>query len=560
VNERPLHVGLLVDGPKTPAWSALVAQELSRAPELQLRVIVSVDARVSRSRGGPAWRLYRRVDRAVSRRIGDLRDPLTPVDLRSSLPEGRCVFVSVGEVPEMGGVVAAALDEHDLDLVVNLSSRVSSDDLASSAQLGAWFCRHGAGDDRLAESNHVPIQEAYRDHAVIETTLARLAGRGRSAEVIARMWSAVNRYSLYRTEARLLWKTSAFVADRARGVARELAAGGKIAPLSDIHAAAPLELGNRHLVVYLGRLLRRIVRKGARRLVYRDSWTIGIRRRRAVGVVDYCGINGQGFTPVPSWRGGFLADPFIWELRGRSYLFCEQYLARKKQGIISCLEVEDGRVLGSPRRVLERPYHMSYPFLCEWRDTIFMLPETRRNRTIELYRCVRFPDEWVLDTVLMEDVLAVDTSLLVTDDRIWMFTTFVQEQADTADELHLFWADDIRGPWYPHPRNPVVADVRRARSAGAVISAGPAFIRPSQDGSERYGRRINFNRIVQLSESAYEEELIGRIERDWLPSAEGAHTWNCTNNLEVVDGAVAEWRWSHLLDRVHRRPGTMPTR
>lgn len=187
-----------------------------------------------------------------------------------------------------------------------------------------------------------------------------------------------------------------------------------------------------------------------------------------------------------------------------------------------------------------------------------MLPETRRNRTIELYRCLRFPDRWALDTVLMKDVLAVDTSLLIAHDRLWMFTTSVQEQADTADELHIYWAENIRGPWHPHSRNPVVADVRGARSAGAIIATGASFIRPSQDGSERYGRRINFNRIVQLSEDAYEEDLIGRIEDDWLPSAQGTHTWNCTSELEVIDGAVSEWRWPRLVERIRRRFGTFP--
>jgi hypothetical protein len=42
--------------------------------------------------------------------------------------------------------------------------------------------------------------------------------------------------------------------------------------------------------------------------------------------------------------------------------------------------------------VLERPYHLSYPYVFFVGDDAFMLPETAANGAIELYRAVSFPD------------------------------------------------------------------------------------------------------------------------------------------------------------------------
>src|SRR5205809_3714480 len=331
LTDRPLRVGLVLDGPEAPAWSALVAEGLARAPEVELCVLVCVNGPVPQPPVGLLWRLYRYIDRAVFRRLGDLRNPHTPVDLALRLPDCHRVVVTVTTQRD-ASEVAAALDLRDAHMVVNLSSRLSSIELtAAAAHLGVWFCHQGEGKERAAAWYGAALREMYRDLSVIPSLLGRFPGRGQSAEVVSQMWSAVNRYSLYRTESRLLWKTAAFVADRVRWVARELAAGGKVEALRRDHRTAEPRLRDHHLVIFLGTLLARMLCKSARRLLFRDPWTIGIRQRRAVGAADYAAVDVRGFTPVPSCAGGYLADPFISEVRGKSFLFCEEYLLRAKK-------------------------------------------------------------------------------------------------------------------------------------------------------------------------------------------------------------------------------------
>ena len=104
------------------------------------------------------------------------------------------------------------------------------------------------------------------------------------------------------------------------------------------------------------------------------------------------------------------------------------------------------------------------------------------------------------------------------------------------DELHLFFATELTGPWRPHRANPVVATVRSARPAGRLFHDGPRLIRPSQDCSDGYGGAIVLNRVDVLSNQEYRETVIGRVEPTWLPWLSGTHTLNVLNSLEVIDG------------------------
>jgi hypothetical protein len=208
--------------------------------------------------------------------------------------------------------------------------------------------------------------------------------------------------------------------------------------------------------------------------------------------------------------------------------------------------VDERGVVGEPRLALQRPYHLSYPFVFEWRGDVFLLPETRENRTVELYRAERFPDRWTLERRLFEGVEAVDCTVHVADDRLWLFAGIGKPTFSCNDELHVFHAEDPRGPWRPHDRNPVVSDVCRARPAGALFREGGRLLRPSQDCSVRYGYAITFNEVEVLTPEDYRERPVARIEPGWIAGNRGSHTFSRSERLEVIDGQQVETRprWS----------------
>ena len=145
---------------------------------------------------------------------------------------------------------------------------------------------------------------------------------------------------------------------------------------------------------------------------------------------------------------------------------------------------------------------------------------------------------------LMKDVKAVDTTIYFYKNKYWLFTNIIEnEGASTWDELFLFYSDNLETTnWQPHPMNPIVSDVRRARPAGNIFLHNGKIIRPSQDCSKRYGYGIRLNEIKILNEDEYVENEIDFIGPGWETKVKAVHTINFKNNLTVIDANMRRLR------------------
>jgi hypothetical protein len=166
---------------------------------------------------------------------------------------------------------------------------------------------------------------------------------------------------------------------------------------------------------------------------------------------------------------------------------------------------------------------------------MYMIPETKENRAVELYRATNFPEGWVNEAVLLSDVYAVDATVQKIEGKFWMFAGVSNGKYSNSDELCLFYADALKGPWTPHRNNPVLSDVRRSRPAGLLFYDEGRLIRPSQDCGKAYGYALVFSEVLALNEAEYKERPIGRIEPGSVARCIGTHTYNRTKQFEVVD-------------------------
>lgn len=243
-----------------------------------------------------------------------------------------------------------------------------------------------------------------------------------------------------------------------------------------------------------------------------------------------------GFQSMMPPKDRFWADPFPIERDGRYYVFIEELPFASNKGFISVMEVRADGSWTQPVKVLERDYHLSYPFLFEWQGDLFMLPETGQNRTVEAYRCHHFPDDWRLEKVLLENVNSADATLVQIGDHWWMFVNIGEEGTELYDELHLYHADQPFGPWVPHRNNPVKSDARSARPAGNLIQFEGGLYRPAQCCVPLYGSALSLNRVEQIDADMFSEQQVAHLTPDWLPGLLGAHTFNRAGRLTVVDG------------------------
>lgn len=274
-------------------------------------------------------------------------------------------------------------------------------------------------------------------------------------------------------------------------------------------------------------LLGRFARHAGSSAFHVGQWQLAVARSQ-----DLCRLSDPEILTPPLDR--FWCDPFPLLRNGVMHVFVEECLYDSGRGHIAMLSRSTTGKWSAAQTVLELPYHLSYPFVFEEEGELFMLPETTAAGRVELYRCVEFPDQWELDTVLVENFAGADATLWRQDSRWWMFV-------DVRDELYIQYADSLRGPWNPHHRNPVKSDARSSRPAGRIFRNGADVIRPAQDCCIQYGREVVFNKLKRLTVSDFEEVEIGRLRTPWNGNI-GCHTFNQIGGITVVDRLVLRRR------------------
>jgi len=263
------------------------------------------------------------------------------------------------------------------------------------------------------------------------------------------------------------------------------------------------------------------------------EWFVAVRPNSGHSIAgpDRNGLAGFHEVRLPPGSGS-LADPFLIEVDGNTWLFVEEIPPGVSRGRLSCMQLSrDGSCSGTTV-VMERNYHLSYPCVIPADGELFLLPESSDAKQINLYRFTRFPAETELVSTLLEGLGLVDTTPVFLNDRWYFFTTTVQPFLETL----LFSSGSLGGPWTLHPSSPVSGSVINSRSAGHLFWEGGRLFRPTQDCSVRYGYAMTVNEVTRLTPTDFEEHPVGRVLPAWMPGLLGTHTWNQSSAFQVIDG------------------------
>ena len=241
-------------------------------------------------------------------------------------------------------------------------------------------------------------------------------------------------------------------------------------------------------------------------------------------------------------KNSYLADPFVIKYNNKTVIFVEDYSFKNRKGKISAYEInsESYKKLGT---VIEEEFHLSYPFLIEDKEDLFMVPETHQTKDIRIYRCTEFPLKWKLHKILISDIGAVDTNIFKFNNKYWLFTNLdTSNSSDYSSELHIFYADNIESSeWKPHALNPVIFDSKKARNGGMIYSEKKHTYRVFQkQGFDNYGESIGISRIKTLTENEYEEEIYMNVMPDFFKKISGTHSFSYNSGVLVNDFATNE--------------------
>ncbi|WP_374357639.1 hypothetical protein [Pseudoduganella danionis] len=251
----------------------------------------------------------------------------------------------------------------------------------------------------------------------------------------------------------------------------------------------------------------------------------------------------EQFTFLEPPKEVFWADPMPLYWQGKHWILFEELPFAALRGHLLAMEVQaDGRC-GQPQALMSRDFHLSYPFVVKDGEQLYMVPETAATRRVELHRCVEFPGRWELQAVLVDGVNAVDATLhRHSDGRWWMWVSVVEEGAERGEELHLYYADQLLGPWQAHAANPVISDIRCARPAGPIMVTPTGLVRPAQNSADAYGHHIEWRQIQELSPTTYVETSLGDLRPQGNPAWLRMHTVAEADGLKVVDVMVRRAR------------------
>lgn len=280
-----------------------------------------------------------------------------------------------------------------------------------------------------------------------------------------------------------------------------------------------------------------IVRRGIPFIAQREQWTIGIYRgdspfsfNSPLNLLNPV-LKAEHVSDVPA---KFVADPFLVKEGETWYLFFEVYNNQTQQGDLAVATSTNTFTWKYRQIILDEPFHLSYPYVFNWEGDYYLIPESYEDNSIRLYRADEFPYQWSLVTRLLDGSQYVDNSIVYFQEKWWLFACTLEN-----DTLHLFYADQLTGPWKEHPASPIVAgDVRKARPSGRVLEYDGRLFRYTMDLDPPIGtHQVVAYEITELTTSRYAEVL---AQPEAILQADGTG-WNA--------------QAMHQLDPVQVRPG-----
>lgn len=542
-----LRIGVLLDNYFLPAWEYKIIEEIKNSYYAHIVLIVKNKANNVATKnsninsGSIVFRLHQKLDRLIFTHKNFYSEKKDIYKLLKEVPEVLVKPVEDRIITRFNTEDLIEIEKNNLDIILKFGFNKLFGNILKIPKYGVWS--FPVVDYNIKNGVTPGYFEVVNKHPVTNTKLVILKEDPIKDIMIHSSWESTCAYSISLNANKILWRASSFIPMIMNGIYRfgdnylnKLSGKCKDEerPAFIEHSSAPslIPAAFNFLSSFLV-LSRQILKK----IFYTDnfSWILLFKIN---GNTDFFHNSFISYKKLQSANDKFWADPFIICKNDRYFVFVEELIYKTNRGHISVLELNEKGDFISSKRVIERPYHMSYPFIFELHNTYYMIPETSENKTIDLYKCTGFPDKWEVAKNIMHNLNAVDTTLFFYMSKWWLFTSIdnTNNISGYDTELYLFFSDDIfTDNWQSHPNNPIVSDARRARSAGAIFVQDDKIYRPSQDCSGRYGNAFNINQILTLNETEYEETRVLKVEPSWDNKLKGAHTFNFDKNFTVID-------------------------
>lgn len=282
-----------------------------------------------------------------------------------------------------------------------------------------------------------------------------------------------------------------------------------------------------------------------RTALYAESWNVAWRKKGTGSILK------DLVTPYEVIKNSFrywAADPFLFQYGNDIYIFAELYDYIECRGGLGYCKW-NGKKFGKWKKIISEEYHLSYPFIFEKNGQIYIMPESGGSGTLYLYKAVDFPNKWEKAGLVRSDVVYGDTSLFDWNGRTYALAYDVQDKA--VYKLLLLDIDDSKKDCMINSVYPS----EHLRPAGKCFNFEDENYRPAQNCMHDYGEGLVFYKFKIDAEGNYAEEFIQELAPQQLNFTsnillDGMHTYNSTNQFEVIDIKTRRFNILNFLFRI----------
>jgi len=532
INNPHLRFAVMCDSKILQSWQVECIKQILSVGNTSLELVIYNAQKKTLSNFDKIKLLFSRQSFFIIFRMFFCKSPVEKnidiTELISGIPHLYCSVKENGPSQYFQDSDIQTIKSYNLDFIIRFGFGFIKGEVLNTAKFGVWSFHH---DDENKYRGCPPcFWEIYTGDNITGAILQRLTDRLDGGIILRKGFLKTVAYS-YGKNLNLVYSESAkWPALVCKDILNGVADYFDIPP-SKTKAKLYRNPNNFQMSAFIVKILKNNFLKIYKELFKHDYWSIGIVN---CPIDNFLNSNG---TKDIHWltsfgKDSFHADPFGIKKDGAIYVFCEKYDYRKRKGNIYSMEVRNDSVINSQTSI-DLNYHVSYPFLLENNGEYYCIIESSENKSIDLYKSIKFPYQWQKYITLVHDFAGVDASIFKFENSWWLSCT----DLGPNHNLYLWHATNIDGPWMPHCANPVKTDIRSSRPAGTPFFYNNRLFRPAQDCSVTYGGKIIINEIKKLTPYEFKESPVVSVNpyRN-SPYPSGIHTISPLGNLTLIDG------------------------
>ena len=546
---KKIKIGLLVDSLKQPIWVYEMLDRVVREGYGEITLVVknelkkenkSLLKRLIDGRNNLFFIFYNRIDKKIFK---PTRNPFKTVDIQKLVEKTDFLNVIPKKTKWTDTFINKDVNEIEkrkIDVLVRLGFRILKGDILKASKFGIWSYHHG--DNKVNRGGPAGVWEVLNNVGETGAILQILTPKLDNGKILSRTYSLTDEIGLLKNQANLYWNALSLLPRKIKELS-EKTSNPDFNIIDLLEQKTDLNLyterlystpKNTEFLKLISVKWFRFINQKINKLFNKEQWRILYNLNSSPN----SSFSIHNFKELVPPKDRFWADPHALGIDSTLYIFIEEWIYKKNKGTINVLKISNSGELLSNSIILEKDYHLSYPFIFKDGNDLFMIPETKEAKNIQLLKCVDFPLKWEFETILKNDVEAVDSTIFKHNNKYWLFANIKENYgASSLEELHIFHSDKLKtSNWVAHKANPVISDVKSARPAGRFFKRNGKVYRPSQINEYRYGYGININEVLKLDENEYLEKKVSEILPNWNNKVKATHSFSFDENVLVIDG------------------------